>query len=324
MNYYFDTAKQTCHIIDWIKEYFRENGGPDTKAIVGISGGKDSSVVAALCVYALGKERVHGVLMPQGKQKDINYAYALVNHLGISYDVINIGEICSASYDALEDAIDLNSQITSNLPARVRMSILYAVAAAKGGRVANTCNYSEDYVGYSTKFGDSAGDFAPIAEYTATEVVKIGKHMKLPEFLMDKPPEDGLSGLTDEENLGFSYKMLDEYLREGKELETEVMENINIRHFRNTHKVNPMPKCDFMKEEFYIVSKDELLNLLESESRLICLERGGVDDWEWYMEGSERYISEQLDIPEEDVREKDYCFSDVALEWLKGYRKVED
>lgn len=244
MTWEFNVDEQIAHIIDWIKGYFVENG-PDSKAIVGISGGKDSSIVAALCVRALGKDRVIGVKMPQGVQYDIDYADRLIDHLGIESIEVNIGDACEAAYDALTAAgINLTPQITSNLPARIRMTTLYAVAAERGGRVANTCNRSEDYVGYSTKYGDGAGDFAPLAKYTVREVLLIGSALGLPEDLVYKTPADGLCGKTDEDNLGFTYEDLDAYILEHKLPDFETYLTIRKMHDRSKHKLRYMPVCN--------------------------------------------------------------------------------
>lgn len=227
---------------NWVKDYFIENG-PDCKAVIGISGGKDSSVAAALMVDVLGKDRVFGVLMPQGSQKDIQDAYDLVNHLGINRVEINIGNVCHDLICQIGDKMGEVpcSQLTTNLPARIRMTTLYAIAAQVHGRVVNTCNLSEDYVGYSTKFGDSAGDFSPFSNLTSDEVIEIGRYFHLPEHLLVKAPADGLSGLTDEDNLGFSYQVLNEYLRDRKTPDYDTLKNIEQRRKNNLHKLQQMP-----------------------------------------------------------------------------------
>lgn len=239
-------------ITNWIKEYFVENG-PDCKAIIGISGGKDSTIAATLLCEALGPERVIAVKMPQGFQHDIEVANKVIKYLDIKevYE-INIGSTCDTLYFNLPDNIRENQAVKSNTPARVRMSILYAIAAARHGRVVNTCNKSEDYVGYSTKFGDSAGDFSIFANYTVREVKEIGRYLDIPSEFIDKVPEDGLSGLTDEDNLGFTYEQLDKYLNDGIYPDYETYKNIEERHKRNLHKVRRMPICpNFNKHSCY-------------------------------------------------------------------------
>jgi len=239
----FDAKKTADEIIQWIREYFDKNANDrDCHAVVGLSGGKDSSTVAALCVRALGVDRVIGVLMPQGEQWDIHFSHELADHLGIKKCVVNIKDSVDAVFQSLKEAgLLLNRQATINTPARIRMSVLYAVSAIVGGRVANTCNLSEDWVGYSTKFGDSAGDFSPLSGLTVTEVKAVGRELGLPSKFIDKMPADGLSGLSDEDNLGFSYNVLDRYIREGICENKSVKEKIDNLHKNNLHKLNPMP-----------------------------------------------------------------------------------
>jgi NAD+ synthase len=239
----FDAKKVTDEIVQWIREYFDKNANDrDCHAVVGLSGGKDSSTVAALCVRALGADRVIGVLMPQGEQWDIDFSHELAGHLGIKKCVVNIKDSVDAVFQSLkEGGLLLNRQATINTPARIRMSVLYAVSAIIGGRVANTCNLSEDWVGYSTKFGDSAGDFSPLSGLTVTEVKAVGRELGLPSKFIDKMPADGLSGLSDEDNLGFTYDVLDRYIREGICENKSVKEKIDNLHKNNLHKLNLMP-----------------------------------------------------------------------------------
>lgn len=198
--------------VKWIQEYFSESA--QKKAVIGISGGKDSSVVAALCARALGAGNVLGVMLPDGEQPDIEASYDLVHHLGIPFVELDISPLPSLLLSRMESiGIEPTEQAITNLPARIRMSALFAVAQSVGGRVANTCNLSEDFIGYSTLFGDNAGQFAPIARFTVTEVKAMGRALGLPDHLVDKPPADGLCGKTDEENLGFTYEALDQYIR---------------------------------------------------------------------------------------------------------------
>jgi len=237
----FDAEKTKNEIIEWIKDYFEKNG-PGCKAVIGISGGKDSSVVAALCVQALGVDRVFGVLMPQGEQHDIDYSRELVSHLGIKSACINIKDAVNAlTADIEKGNLTPNRQAIINIPARIRMTTVYAVSAIENGRVANTCNLSEDYVGYATKFGDAAGDFSPLSSLTVTEVKAVGRTLNLPAKLVDKLPEDGLSGLSDEDNLGFTYDVLDRYIREGVCEDAVIKGKIDKLHAINLHKLLPMP-----------------------------------------------------------------------------------
>jgi len=237
----FDAKKTKEKMIDWLRDYFEKNG-KDCSAVVGISGGKDSSTVAALCAQALGKERVYGVLMPQGQQHDIDYSRELVEFLGIKRLEVNIKKTVDAMLESIKEAdFSLNRQATINIPARIRMTTLYAVSAAVNGRVANTCNLSEDYIGYATKYGDAAGDFSPLSQLTVAEVKLLARELSLPEKFIEKVPEDGLSGLSDEENIGFTYAVLDKYIREGVCEDAAIKEKIDKMHKLNLHKLELMP-----------------------------------------------------------------------------------
>jgi len=237
----FDAKRVKDACILWIQEFFANNG-PDCNAVIGISGGKDSSVVAALCVEALGVNRVIGVLMPNGIQSDIDAAQLLVTFLGIKHYIVNIKD----SVDGLKANIPfgLSRQSEINLPARIRMATLYAVSQSNNGRVANTCNLSEDWVGYATRYGDGAGDFSPCSHLTVQEVKAIGRVLGLPEKLIEKPPIDGLTGKTDEENLGFTYEELDKYIRTGAIDDPEKKRRIDLLHTANQFKLQPMPAFD--------------------------------------------------------------------------------
>ena len=246
MSYSFNAEQVTNEIVQWIRDLFERTATPQTKAVIGISGGKDSSVAAAVCVKALGKDRVIGVLMPQGEQADIAYSHLLVDTLGIKSYTINIGETVSTFMNELKKHMEPSNQAVVNTPARIRMTTLYAVAASHNGRVVNTCNLSEDWVGYSTKFGDAAGDFSPLSDLTVTEVLQVGEYLGLPNELVHKTPIDGLCGKTDEENLGFTYAMLDKYIRGLDDLSSvpEIKEKIDRMHRANLHKLQLMPKYE--------------------------------------------------------------------------------
>jgi NAD+ synthase len=238
----FDAMKVKNDCIAWIRDWFEHNG-KNCNAVIGISGGKDSSIVAALCVEALGKERVFGVMMPQNTQSDIDDSYAVVKHLGIKHMVINIGPIVDLALLQLAMFSDMviSEQTKINLPPRIRMSTLYAVSQSVNGRVANTCNLSEDYIGYSTRWGDSVGDFAPLANLTSDEVIAIGDVCSLPYELTHKVPADGLCGKTDEDNFGFSYTVLNKYIRTGICEDEEAKAKIDHMHKKNLFKLMPMP-----------------------------------------------------------------------------------
>ena len=238
----FDAKTVKNEVVQWIRDWFEKNG-KDCNAVVGISGGKDSSVVAALCVEAIGKDRVFGVLMPQGEQSDISYSYMLVEHLGIDSCVVNIGNTVRTLKHEIKPQLGdhWSKQTYTNLPARIRMATLYAVSQTINGRVANTCNLSEDWVGYATRYGDAAGDFSPLSQLTVSEVKAIGHELRLPSELVDKTPTDGLCGKTDEDNLGFTYDTLDRYIRTGEINDEDVKAKIDSMHEKNLFKLQLMP-----------------------------------------------------------------------------------
>lgn len=236
----FNAEKIKNKCVEWIRDFFKNNG-PDCNAVVGISGGKDSSIAAALCVEALGKDRVIGVLMPQGEQHDIDMAYLLVKHLGIKHFEVNIKDAVDGILKNMPADLKITPQTVQNIPPRIRMSTLYAVSQSCNGRVANTCNLSEDWVGYSTRYGDSVGDFSPLSHLTVTEIKQIGYILGLPKELVDKTPIDGLCGKTDEENLGFTYAELDVYIRTGEIADKAKKELIDKKHKMNLFKLELMP-----------------------------------------------------------------------------------
>ena len=238
----FNEVEVKGRIVAWIREWFEQNG-KGCNAVIGISGGADSTVVAGLCVEALGKDRVFGVLMPNGEQKDISDAMHLVKHLGIDYITVNIHDAVLAIKHEVKPALHdhWSAQTSINLPPRIRMATLYAVSQTVNGRVANTCNLSEDWVGYSTRYGDSVGDFSPLSNITKTEVKEIGKALGLPDELVYKVPSDGLCGKTDEDNLGFTYDVLDKYIRTGEIEDMDTKERIDSMHEKNLFKLQLMP-----------------------------------------------------------------------------------
>lgn len=235
-----DYEKTLVDLKQWVKDYFIRNGNKYTPAVVGISGGKDSTVVAYLLADVLGPERVVGVKLPQGEQHDIDCADAVIKNLGIRDYEINIGKICEAFYNEISIPFHfstLNKGVTTNTPPRIRMAMLYAVAAIVDGRVANTSNYSEKFVGWSTKWGDSCGDFSPLGGLTTEEVLEIGKMLGVPDDLLYKTPEDGLTGRSDEENLGITYKEINDVIRQdSKELPYDTLRRISELRDRADHK----------------------------------------------------------------------------------------
>jgi NAD+ synthase len=238
----FNAKEVKNRVVKWIQDWFEENG-KGCNAVIGISGGKDSSVVAGLCVEALGKDRVIGVTMPNGVQPDIEDSIKLINHLGIKRYDINIGESFNALMAEVEAKLghEASAQTRINMAPRLRMTALYAVSQSNNGRVANTCNLSEDWVGYSTRYGDAAGDFSPLGGLTVQEVVAIGKELGLPVDLVEKTPSDGLCGKTDEDNLGFTYAVLDRYIRTGICEDPDTKALIDRKHVLNLFKLKPIP-----------------------------------------------------------------------------------
>ncbi|MGN0647227.1 MAG: NAD(+) synthase [Oscillospiraceae bacterium] len=245
--YTFDVETAIADCCRWIQHWFAENGD-GCPAVLGISGGKDSSVCAALLCRALGVHRVVGVLMPNSVQPDIADAQLLCAHLGIVNYTVNIGNCANALTEEISNRLPMTKQAEVNLPPRLRMATVYAVSQSVGGRVANTCNLSEDWVGYSTRWGDSVGDFAPLANFTVTEVKAIGRALGLPEKLIEKAPSDGLTGKTDEDNLGFTYATLDAYIREGIEPDAETKAKIDQKHKANLFKLSMMPAFPYQPQ----------------------------------------------------------------------------
>ena len=246
----FDAVKVKNDCVQWVRDWFEANG-KGCNAVIGISGGKDSSVVAALCVEALGKDRVIGILMPNGIQIDIDDSIKVTEHLGIKYTAINICTACAGILNNIDDMfvperdgyeeIKISEQTKINLPPRIRMATLYAVSQSVNGRVANTCNLSEDWVGYSTRWGDSVGDFSPLTNLTSEEVVAIGDALGLPYELTHKVPSDGLCGKTDEDNLGFTYAVLNKYIRTGVCEDAAIKAKIDEKYEKNLFKLQPIP-----------------------------------------------------------------------------------
>lgn len=253
-NYTFDAPAVAEALIEWTRDYFAA-AGENSKAVLGMSGGKDSTVSAAILARALGPERVIGVCMPQGSQS-LNDADKICEHLGIRCYVVNVGDACADLVKSISCASEqLSNASVQNIPPRVRMTTLYAIGQTNNARVINTCNLSEDYIGYATKFGDGAGDLSLLAELTVTEVLAIGDYLGVPHEWVHKTPDDGLPhSCPDEEKIGFTYAELDVYIRTGVAPEGYVHGNpeeglkkdkIDRMHKANLHKILPMPKFVF-------------------------------------------------------------------------------
>ncbi|MBQ7240146.1 MAG: NAD(+) synthase [Bacilli bacterium] len=248
--YKFDAKKVKEDLVKWVRDWFNENGN-GCNAVIGISGGKDSTVTAALMVEALGKDRVIGVLMPNGIQADISDSKKVVEFLDIKNTTVNIKDTVDAETKKLKESFkelghyELSEQTIINLSPRIRMATLYAISQSVNGRVINTCNLSEDWVGYSTRYGDSAGDVSPLANLTVDEVKKLGIELGLPKELVYKTPSDGLCGKSDEDNLGFTYAILDNYLRTGICEDENIKNIIDRKHKINKFKLELMPSFKY-------------------------------------------------------------------------------
>lgn len=241
----FNVEKVTAELVDWVREFFEVNG-KGCRAVIGISGGKDSTIATAVLVEALGKDRVFGVLMPNGEQKDISDSYRVVEHFGIDHATVNINGAFESIVEEVGESLEkfdvlVSEQTTINLPARLRMSTLYAVSQSMNGRVVNTCNLSEDWVGWATRYGDGAGDFSLFGHLTVGEVKQIGEYLGAPLDLIHKIPADGLTDKSDEDNLGFTYEVLDAYIRDGVEPDPETKKKIDDMHEKNKFKLEYMP-----------------------------------------------------------------------------------
>lgn len=243
----FNALKIKDEIVQWIREYFAGAGSQAT-AVIGISGGKDSTIIAALCVEAIGADRVHGVLMPNKLQKDFDDAMAVIECLGISYDIVNIGSLVDGFLLNLSMSgamTEKNQYIDNNLPMLTRRTVLQSIAYLRNGRIVNTTNLSELYIGYITTGDNILGNFAPIIDLTATEVILVGKECKsLPLYLVEKTPEDGMCGMSDEERFGFSYPVLDTFIREGYAPKM-ALSNITAMHATSEFKRQEMPRYKY-------------------------------------------------------------------------------
>jgi NAD+ synthase len=291
-----DGIKLKNECVQWIRDWFAANG-PKCNAVVGISGGKDSTVVAGLLAEALGPGRVIGVLMPNGFQSDLNDAIKVCEHLNIKGTIVNIECINDDFLNIISGLEIISSEQTKiNLPPRIRMSMLYAISQSVNGRVANTCNLSEDYVGYSTRWGDAVGDFAPLGGLLTDEVVAIGDALGLPHDLVHKTPSDGLCGKTDEDNLGFTYDQLNSYIRIGSSGDVEVDALIKDKHDKNLFKLQPIPVFQKKEEEEGKLELYQFLNKYclscgsmvcsgpSCEEFAGCCRRGLLKNWKDYIQ----------------------------------------
>lgn len=322
----FDAKKVKNEIVLWIRDWFEKNG-KNCRCVLGVSGGKDSSVVAALAVEALGKDRVLGVLMPQGIQSDIDYSYMLCNFLEIQTIIVPVGGIVNSVTYEIETSMDkkMSTQAITNLPPRIRMAVLYAVSQSVNGRVANTCNLSEDWIGYATRYGDSAGDFSPLSNLTVTEVRAIGHELGLPSVLVDKVPSDGLCGKSDEDNLGFTYDVLDKYIRTGEIEDSTIKEKIDALHEKNLFKLQPMPsfsydgshtdtskKTKLMKKFKVTQDADYVVGHLRYGHREGIIEAESIEDALYKLQN--KGYTDYLDFKVDSCEVEDADFDDMPFE----------
>ena len=244
----FDSKKETENIVKFIKEYYRKNnlGG----AVIGVSGGKDSGVVMALLVEALGKENVIGLTLPcHSIKEDKDLAHVVANYYGIKLYNLDLTSAFDSftkavidGYGCVEEELLVDSNI--NLKPRLRTASLYYYAAmlskitGKPYLVAGTSNKCELYVGYFTKGGDNVHDIATIADFTVSEVIKIGEYLNVPHEVLYRTPSDGLSSMSDEEKLGVKYKEIEQYFENRDKVSVEAREKIEKLHNSSRHKFN--------------------------------------------------------------------------------------
>ena len=242
--YRFDAAAERDRLVAAVKALAAAQGF--TRVVVGVSGGKDSSVAAALCARALGPENVYGVMLPDGEQRDIADSRRVCEALGIRQRTLNIGAMHRALLAEVEPErpaaagefpLPFSRESDINVGPRLRMTALRYVAQALGARLVGTGNLSEATVGYCTKDGDTSCDFALLGSLTSLEVVELGLSMpELPPELVRKTPSDGLSGMSDEEKLGLSYRSIHDYLRLGTSGDPAVDARIRQKEAANAHK----------------------------------------------------------------------------------------
>lgn len=256
MTYNFNVDKVTRDLIQWTRDWFDKNG-KDSVAVLGISGGKDSTIAAKIMVEALGENRVIGVMLPRGEQHDQNIAREVCEYLNIQHYDWNIKEIFDVFVNTYTTSIKgpVTEQSMTNLAPRIRMTALRFVAQCKNGRLINTSNLSEDWVGYATIDGDSAGDMSLFSMLTVQEVKAIGHYLGIPEKFVEKIPEDGLVGKSDEDNLGVSYSNIDAYIRSSSEISVEARDIIERKFKANEFKLKAtsgMPKFMPRLEDLYL------------------------------------------------------------------------
>lgn len=250
----FNVKREAENAVAWVRKYFG-NQPHAKKAVLGISGGKDSACCAAIICKALGPDRLIGVSLPNGDQADIEDARLVAKTFGFKLYEVNINSAYSRLHDNIErSGIQLSHQATINMLPRFRMTTLYAISGVYHGRVCGTGNYSEDAVGYFTKYGDGGVDFNPIQYFVTDEVSAIGEYLGVPHEIAYKVPSDGICGVPDEMNLGIKYADINKYLRgHADEVDPEIVKRIEEKIAYNKHKVSPVPtyKPRFVKNKLF-------------------------------------------------------------------------
>ena len=241
--YNFD-AKQTAEkLVKWLRDYFDNNGQP-INAVVGCSGGKDSTVVLAALTKAIGPDRIYAILMPNGEQADIDDSYKICEYLGLKPHVCNIQDAYNGVVGSVSGEFEPTGQMKINLAPVLRMTTLKAISQCVNGRFTCNGNASEAYIGWFTIDGDDRGSVKPLINMTVTEVIQVGEALGLPDWMIHKTPTDGLCGQTDEDKFGFTYEVLDKYIRTGEIDDLEVKAKIDDMHKRNAFKLKPMPSFE--------------------------------------------------------------------------------
>lgn len=238
--YNFDAKKVKDDLVLWLRNYYNNNGNP-LNAVVGCSGGKDSSVVLAALVEAIGTERIYPILMPNGTQSDIEDSYKICDLLGLKPYLCNIEDGYNGILESISNEFSVSNQAKINLAPVIRMATLKAISQSVNGRFTCNGNLSEAYLGWFTLNGDDQGNIKPLANLTVTEVIAVGKELGLPDWVVDKVPSDGLCGSTDEEKMQISYSKLDNYIRTGFIEDIEMENRIKDRHCANLFKHQPIP-----------------------------------------------------------------------------------
>jgi len=228
-------------LVAWLKEKI-ENAGAKG-AVIGLSGGIDSSVTAVLCKQALG-DNLLGITMPcYSSKKDLEDACLVADKFDINYLIKDLSPVLSNFLQVLDESKEIgqSDMVVANMKPRLRMITLYYYAARNNYLVVGTDNWSELKVGYFTKYGDGGVDLAPLGRLVKTEVKELARYLGIPDKIIDKPPSAGLwEGQTDEGEMGLSYELLDKYILTG-EVPLAARKRIEELVKRSVHKLNSIP-----------------------------------------------------------------------------------